>query len=85
MHNIFKQAHPGKVQLDKEVRGCWPCLQVGHRMNNCRNKKPCDVDDCIFYHYPTLHDEGADKVLYSVNASADNGERKKLFASATVP
>ena len=45
-------------------------------MNSCRNKKPYDIDDCKFYHHPTLHDDGADKVLYSVNANTDNGEQR---------
>lgn len=65
-----------RFNLIKEVRGCWSCLQVGHRMNYCRNKKPCSINDCKFNHHPTLHDVEADKVLYSVNANTDNSEQR---------
>ena len=65
-----------RFNLIKEVRGCWSCLQVGHRMSNCRNKKPCGIKDCKFNHHPTLHDTEANNVLYSVDANMDNSEQK---------
>ena len=45
----------------KEKGACWSCLKRGHRIQDCRVKKPCGVNDCNRFHHKTLHEEEQDK------------------------
>ena len=52
----------------KENGACWSCLKRGHRIQECRNKKDCGVNDCTKKHHATLHEE---KQEADVRASAN--------------
>ena len=41
----------------KEKGACWSCLRRGHRIQDCRNKRVCGVNDCTKTHHMTLHKE----------------------------
>jgi len=41
----------------KEKGACWSCLRHGHRIQDCRNKRVCGVNDCTKTHHMTLHKE----------------------------
>ena len=41
----------------KEKGACWSCLKRGHRIQECRNKGVCGVNDCTRRHHATLHEE----------------------------
>ena len=52
----------------KNVRSCWSCLKSGHRLNNCKDKKVCGVDDCVLFHHKSLHDTEQTARVYVVNS-----------------
>ena len=41
----------------KEKGACWSCLRCGYRIQDCRNKRVCGVNDCTKTHHMTLHKE----------------------------
>ena len=41
----------------KEKGACWSCLKRSHRIQECRNKSVCGVNDCTRRHHATLHEE----------------------------
>ena len=55
----------------KEKGACWSCLKRGHRIQDCRVKKPCGVNDCNRFHHKTLHEEEQDKKSPSNIVSAN--------------
>ena len=64
----------------KEKGACWSCLKRGHRIQDCRGKKPCGINDCNRFHHKTLYEEEQDKksptniVSASGTASVCNNE-----------
>ena len=58
----------------KEKGACWSCLKRGHRIQECRNKKDCGVNDCTEKHHATLHEEKQEvDVLASTNMCNNRG------------
>ena len=45
-----------KFEILKTLKACWSCLKIGHRLNDCRNKRVCDINGCTMFHHPSLHD-----------------------------
>ena len=62
-HVDFISQKPVQERRDtlKEKGACWSCLKRGHRIQDCRGKKPCGVNDCNMFHHKTLHEEELDK------------------------
>ena len=56
----------------KEKGACWSCLRRGHRIQDCRSKRVCGVDDCTKRHHMTLHEErpAADALANTCNNKA---------------
>ena len=53
---------PERRDTLKEKGACWSCLKRGHRIQDCRVKKPCGVsNECNRFHHKTLHEEELDK------------------------
>ena len=45
-----------KMKILKEKGACWSCLRRGHRLLECRKKRPCGVNrGCTKWHNQTLH------------------------------
>ena len=44
-----------RIELLKELRACWSCLKMGHRMSDCRARKQCGINNCGLYHHQSLH------------------------------
>ena len=46
-----------KEKIVKERGACWSCLRRGHRSQQCRSKRICNVNNCKRTHHSTLHQE----------------------------
>ena len=46
-----------KEKIVKEKGACWSCLRRGHRSQQCRSKRICNVNNCKRTHHSTLHQE----------------------------
>lgn len=44
-----------RFEFAKNLRICFSCLKKGHSTKICRNKRDCDVENCIHKHHPLLH------------------------------
>ena len=44
-----------RLDLLKELRACFSCLKIGHRITDCINKKACGINECNMHHHITLH------------------------------
>jgi hypothetical protein len=72
----------GKVQLLKEKRVCWPCLKIGRRSIDCRQRKKCNSDVCSKYHHASLHVAHVQGVAFHIpyssrpNSDADGKESR---------
>jgi len=63
-----------RKEILKEKGGCWSCLKRGHRIQECRNKNVCGVNDCTKRHHATLHEEKQESnVLASANTYNNEG------------
>ena len=45
-----------RMDLVRDYRACWCCLQVGHFHYQCYNSRQCMKDGCRLTHHPTLHE-----------------------------
>ena len=60
-----------KMKILKEKGACWSCLRRGHRLLECRKKRPCGVNGCTKWHHQTLHkDEKIETSLQGISGSA---------------
>lgn len=46
-----------RKRILKEKGACCSCLKRGHRIQECRNKNVCGVNDCTRRHHATLYEE----------------------------
>ena len=60
-----------KMKILKEKGAYWLCLQRGHRLLQCKKKRPCGVNRCTKWHHQTLHkDEKIETSLQGISRSA---------------
>ena len=60
-----------KMKILKEKGAYWSCLQRGHRLLECKKKRPCGVNRCTKWHHQTLHkDEKIETSLQGISRSA---------------
>ena len=52
-----------KLDLVIEHRLCLSCLETGHMIRECKNKKECGVNSCKKIHHPALHPGGKPETL----------------------
>lgn len=59
------------MKILKEKGAYWSCLQRGHRLLECKKKRPCGVNRCTKWHHQTLHkDEKIETSLQGISRSA---------------
>lgn len=46
-----------RMKMLKEKGACWSCLRRGHRVVECKKKRPCGVRECTRWHHKTLHQD----------------------------
>ena len=45
-----------RLEIIKELKACWSCLKIGHRLSDCRNKRTCGISGCSMAHHSSLHE-----------------------------
>ena len=67
----LSKSNEDKMKILKEKGACWSCLRRGHRLLECRKKKPCSVNGCTKWHHQTLHkDEKIETSSQGISGSA---------------
>ncbi|XP_068713032.1 uncharacterized protein [Montipora foliosa] len=67
----LSKTNEDKMKTLKEKGACWSCLRRGHRLTECRKKRPCGVNGCTKWHHQTLHkDEKIETALQGISGSA---------------
>ena len=44
-----------RIQIVKDSRLCFSCLNKGHITRDCRSRKRCDKNGCTRFHHQLLH------------------------------
>ena len=70
----------------KEKGACWSCLKRGHRIQECRNKSVCGVNDCTRRHLPIrVTTEVLIHVFYKFKGFRQEGDLLTYYGTTALP
>ena len=62
-----------KVEVIRNFRLCFGCLSTGHRSFQCKDRKPCGIDNCDKLHHCSLHEGSVQGLGFHTKLQSGSG------------